>query len=135
GAVEAFASGCGTGASLAGTTGTAGLDFSLDCAVFWPGGATGGLKKYWETNITAPIRMKASSSRTSIDMSLGGLLPLPPITGSAIQMVPLDRTSPDGIDSSGLKRMAARQPAQPHPKSSPHAMNLYSLAHVFRARR
>src|SRR4051794_11198764 len=61
------------------------LDFSLDCALFWAAGGVWLLKKYWETNITAPIKTKASSSRTSIDISLGGLQPLPPITGSAIQ--------------------------------------------------
>src|SRR3954467_3183538 len=83
----AFASGsAGGAASFGGTTVTAGVDFScdlsLDWAVFWAAGGVCDFKKYWETNITAPIRTKASSSRTSIDISLGGLLPLPPITGS-----------------------------------------------------
>src|SRR5947209_7261669 len=92
GAGAAFASGSEGGLSFGSTTVAAAadlscdksLDLSLDCAVFWAAGGVWLLKKYWETNITAPIRTKASSSRTSIDISLGGLLPLPPITGSAI---------------------------------------------------
>ena len=99
------------------------------------GGGAWLLKKYWETNITAPIRTKASSSRTSIDISLGGCTAVTAVYWFCHSMIPLDRTSPDGIDPAGLKRMAARQPAQPHPKSPRRAVPLHGFAHVLRAGR
>src|SRR5580765_2819231 len=109
-AASAFASGAGAGGvSTGGVTAPDapdGPEGPLACAVFWPGGGAWLLKKYWETNITAPIRTKASRSRTSIDISLGDWLPGPPLTGSAIQRFRKVR-SPDGIEPAGLKRMAA----------------------------
>ena len=42
---------------------------------------------------------------------------------------------PDGIVAAGVKRMAARQPAQPHPDPLPSAVTLDGFAHVLRTGR
>ncbi len=62
---------------------------------------------------------------------------LPPFTDSAI----LNRfrsencASPDGIEAAGMKRMASRQAAQPHPHSPCRAISLDGFAHVIRTGR
>src|SRR5438067_8569393 len=54
-------------------------------AFFWGlTGGTAGAYRYWNTNITAPINRKASSSRISIGMSFDGPPLFPPSTGSGI---------------------------------------------------
>jgi hypothetical protein len=40
--------------------------------------------------------------------------------------------SPDGVETAGMKRMASRQAAQPHPNTFRHSIPFDGFAHVAR---
>src|SRR5207253_6780901 len=99
--------------------GVAGGAGSVAVAVCFWGGLGGGAVgyRYWNTNITAPMRRNASSSRTSIDISLGGNCLLPPLTGSAMNHSV--EVGPSGPDRNRPRKTDGNAPAGAAPSTSP----------------